>query len=43
MRSTNKFNILGISFGEDDKMKIIEWPVKENEKIRTSKKKFKNK
>ena len=31
-------NILGVSFGEDNKMEILEWPIEEGEKIRTSKK-----
>ena len=31
-------NILGVSFGEDNEMKILEWPIEEGEKIRTSKK-----
>ena len=31
-------NILGVSFGEDNKMEIVEWPIEEGEKIRTSKK-----
>lgn len=31
-------NILGVSFGEDNKMEIFEWPIEESEKIRTSKK-----
>ena len=26
-------NILGISFGEDNKMEILEWPIEEGEKI----------
>lgn len=31
-------NILGVSFGETNEMKIIEWPTKSNETIQTSKK-----
>jgi hypothetical protein len=31
-------NILGVSFGEDNKMEILELPIEEGEKIRTSKK-----
>ena len=31
-------NILGVSFGEDNKMEILEWPIEEGEKIRSSKK-----
>ena len=31
-------NILGVAFGEDNKMEILEWPIEEGEEIRTSKK-----
>lgn len=31
-------NILGVSFGENNKMEIFEWPIEEGEKIRSSKK-----
>ena len=30
-------NILGVVFGESEKLEIIEWPIQEGEKIRTSK------
>jgi hypothetical protein len=35
--SGSQDNILGVSFGEENKMEIIEWPIEENEIIRTSK------
>ena len=38
MRFIKKGNILGVYFGEDNKMKILEWPIEEGEKIWTSKK-----
>jgi len=38
MRFTKKDNILGISFGKDNKMKILKWPIKKSKKIWTSKK-----
>jgi len=31
-------NILGVPFDEDNKMEILEWPIEEGEKIRSSKK-----
>jgi len=36
--SGSQDNILGVSFGEDNKMEILEWPIEEGAKIRTSKK-----
>jgi len=33
MRFTKKDNILGISFGKDNKMKILKWPIKKSKKI----------
>jgi hypothetical protein len=30
-------NILGVSFGEENKLEIIEWPTEKDAKIRTSK------
>ena len=36
--SGSQDNILGVSFGEDNKMEILEWPIDEGAKIRTSKK-----
>lgn len=37
-RTDSQDNILSVSFSEDNKMEIVEWPIEENEKIRTSKK-----
>lgn len=38
MRCFKKYNILGVSFSEDNNMERREWPIKEGKRIRTSKK-----
>nr|WAK84916.1 hypothetical protein [Amicula sp. isolate GU52X-4 cfCalB7]WAK84976.1 hypothetical protein [Amicula sp. isolate GU52X-4 cfCalB7] len=35
--ASSQANILGVVFGSDDHVEVIEWPIKDNEKVLTSK------